>query len=90
MALFPVKSMEFVPIRNESILTSLSENHKVITAPVCTSLLGIECIDGLCNDRTNDKWWTIEVNGDYTNFNAQSVVSPSDKVVLKYASSKEK
>lgn len=67
------------------MLEVVKASHKVETGFVCASPNDIQCIDGTCNK--DGRYWTIEVNGDYQSVNSMTVVQPSDKVVLKYASS---
>ena len=67
-----------------TVLQAISENHNVKTGFVCTSSNDIECVDGLCNNRQDNLWWTIQINGDYEHSNSNSIINPDDKVVLKY------
>lgn len=90
MAINPIQVLQVNTSNQATILEALSVNHEVKTGFVCSSQKDIVCVDGLCNRPSEHKYWTIEVNGDYEDFNSQSVVRPSDQVVLKYASSKER
>ena len=85
MALNPIKIIEINTANEATILDAVSQHHRVVTAPVCVSEKGIECVDGLCNNKTRDLWWTIEVNGRYEDINSQTMVKPADRVVLKYS-----
>ena len=73
-----------------TVLEALKSSHDVKTAFVCASPNDIECVDGVCNNRVLGRYWTIEVNEEYQSVNSESLVGPSDKVVLKYASLKGK
>lgn len=84
-----MKVIQVNSVNQATVLEAISVAHKVETGFVCTSPMDIKCIDGICNKPSEHKYWTIEVNGDYQSVNSQSVVRPSDKVVLKYASSRE-
>lgn len=86
--------MAFNPIQvihvsgNTTVLEALRNKHKVETKFICASPNDIDCVDKLCSD--HPRYWTIEVNGDYLNYNSMSKIKSSDKVVLKYASLTEK
>lgn len=79
-----------VPHGTQTVLEALRVNHKVETAYVCSSNDDINCIDDLCSDVVHRKYWTIEVNGKYETVNSRSLLKPQDKLVLKYASLREK
>ena len=88
LALSPIQVVSVHNNVRSTVLESVKAHHKVTTGFVCCSIKDIKCIDGVCDD--GKKHWTIEVNGDYTHYNSMSEVFPSDKVVLKYASLREK
>lgn len=85
--------MQTIQINSSSqatVLEALKATHEVKTGFVCTSANDIQCIDGVCNRPSEHKYWTIEVNGNYQDFNSQSLVNPKDKVVLKFSSMENK
>ena len=88
MAVFPIRTLEIKTDNKVSVLEAVESSHWVKTGFVCSSDKDIVCIDGLCN--RENKFWTIEVNGNYEDFNSRSEIGPSDRLVLKYASSREK
>lgn len=89
MALSPMKVIEINTTNQAIVLEIIKETHHVQTGMVCNSPHDIVCIDSVCNEPSRNKYWTIEVNGDYNHVNSQSVVRPQDKLVLKYASLNE-
>jgi len=84
MSFSPIQVIQIDTANQATVLEAVSAKHSVVTSLVCTSERGIECVDGLCNNPEQGKWWTIEVNGDYEHANSQSLVKPSDRLVLKY------
>jgi len=75
---------------NTTVLEAVKVSHQVTTGFVCTSANDIQCVDGLCNNPSQHKYWTIEVNGDFEDYNSMSKVGPQDKVVLKFSKLHEK
>ena len=88
MAINPVKMIEVNTAGQATVLEAVMAKHNVETGFVCTSQKDIVCVDGLCNKHGH--YWTIELNGNYETVNSQTPVYPSDRLVLKYASSKER
>ena len=86
MALFPLKVIQVDTAGKATVLEAVQARHKVETGFVCAGDNDIMAIDGLWNN--SHYHWTIEVNGDYEHVNSESPVSDSDKLVLKYASSR--
>ena len=84
----PISVIQVDALKGKTVLESVRASHDVKTGFVCLSEKDIECVDYVCND--GKKYWTIEVNGDYANFNSESVLKDSDQLVLKYASSRER
>ena len=88
MALNPMKVIQVDTAGKATVLEAVQAAHKVETGFVCASDKDIVAVDGLKNK--NGNFWTIEVNGDYEHVNSTSPVKSSDRLVLKYASVKEK
>lgn len=88
MMLNPIKVIEVNTSNQVTVLQAVGRTHMIETGFVCSSPKDIVGIDGVKN--SEDKYWTIEVNGDYEHFNSMSLVGPKDRVVLKYGVSKEK
>jgi len=86
LAVNPMQTIQVNTANQATVLEAVSASHKVKTGFVCSSYNDIQCVDGLCNK--DGKYWTIELNGNYESVNSRSKVYPSDKLVLKYASSK--
>ena len=81
LALSPLSVLSCPPMG--TVLQSAQASHRITQGFVCLSENDIKCVDDVCNDEKHV--WTIEVNGNYTDYNSMSKVLPSDKVVLKYA-----
>lgn len=90
MALCPMKVLKIDTAGKANVLDAVRSAHTVETGWVCTSQNDIVSVDGLANDAVHQKYWTIEVNGDYEHVNSESPVNASDKLVLKYASLRER
>ena len=88
MALNPVKFIEVNSASHATVLQVISEKHQIKTGFVCISDDDIVCVDGVCN--RDGRYWTIEVNGDFSHVNSLTLVEPTDRIVLKYASSTKK
>lgn len=84
MAMFPIQSIKINVVEPMSVVDNLKLKHEVLQGFVCVSPSDIQCIDDVCNE--NGKYWTIEVNGNYKDYNSESKLKLSDKVVLKYSS----
>jgi len=87
---FPTKTLEFNVVSSNTVLEEVSREHVVKTGWVCASPLDIDCIDYVCTDDKKGKAWVISVNGDYETVNSQTRLKPSDRLVLQYASLKER
>lgn len=68
---------------SETVLQRLERQHHITRAFVCTSANDIQCVDGVCNI-PGEAYWSIEVNGDFKNYNSMSVIKPQDQVRLQY------
>ena len=88
LALNPTQVLTLQPPKEATVLQVLQASHKVDKGFVCISPNDIRCIDDVCNDKNH--FWTIEVNGNYKDFNSMSVIKPSDQLKLKYSLSKER
>ena len=67
----------------DTVLTLLERNHLVRRGFVCTSANDIQCVDGLCNI-PGKYYWSIQVNGDFKDYNSMTPIKPTDRVDLKY------
>lgn len=85
MVVNPIKVVEIKTDGTASILQAITKSHRIETGLVCESMEDIKSIDGLAENPASNLYWTIEVNGDYEHYNSRSIVSPSDKIVLKYS-----
>ena len=86
MAINPMRVIEVDTAGKETVLEAVQATHQVDIGFVCAGPNDIVAVDGLRNG--HGRYWTIEVNGDYEHVNSESPVSDSDKLVLKYASSR--
>ena len=65
------------------LIDFLKLSHEVRQGYVCASPDDIMCIDGLCN-KDGEAYWSIQVNGNYKDYNSKSLVSLEDKVEIHY------
>ena len=86
----PTRTLEFNVMNPNTVLEEVSKNHVVKTGWVCASPLDIDCIDFVCTDDKHHKAWLISVNGDYETVNSQTQLKRSDRLVLQYASLRER
>lgn len=63
----------------------LKKNHSVIQGFVCISNQDVLCIDDLCG-YPGKSYWSLTVNGDYVDYNANSNILPTDKIDWVYVS----
>lgn len=87
MAINPIQVIQVNTANQATVLDALRSTHNVKTGFVCSSPRDIVCVDRVCNSNISGYYWTIEVNGEYETVNSQTLIQPSDQVVLKYASS---
>jgi hypothetical protein len=90
MLLNPVQPIYFFqPNGTTTPLKELERSHKVRRGLVCFGPDEVKCIDEVCGEPPFS-YWRVKVNDNSYSFNANSPVSPADRIEWEFVSSKEK